>query len=126
MLEISRKDGIVSEEFGRLIGELLSYIDVSVDSVIAPGDQYPKKALMKKTFEKFIYNLRTELFRKSEEEMDGNLEAMFRPLTTRLVNLSSAAFQDGKSRESFLALVAASIDECQERIQNKLGENKSS
>jgi len=118
-LEITEKERAIMKEFSTCIGEILSYIDITVDSP-QPEAKYSKKEQLKKLFERTIYNVRKEILPMTETEIKMNIDTMFGELLVNLNKLSLASLTDERIREVFVTLVGDSIKELQERILNSI------
>ena len=125
MSEAEKRVVDISEIFSGLVRDLLSYVDITIDQPDL-GDKYSKRAQLKKQFNGKLYAVKEEICLMNNVELleTKTLNDRLDSLYEFLKRLSSAAIPDEVCRESFLALVADSIGDFEDRLREYLTKNE--
>ena len=119
-MELTEKEKSIARNMAWLVGRCLSYIDVTVESMPAPGDKYPKKEVLKKLFEEAIYDVRNAMFVMTESEIESNMNKIFDGLFNDLTSLSTAAISDKTQRNEFLSLISQKMDDTKSKMKEEI------
>ena len=122
MTKIPEKQMLIAEKFANLVGEALSLVDATLDSVLIPGEEYPKKEIFKKIFERYIYSLRNKLFDLSVQDALLGIEQEFAILLLKLEAIATAAFPDEVRRDAFILCLTDIVKEKKEQCKQVLEE----
>ena len=113
------KDLLVVQQSKWLVGGVLDYIDISIDSVEVSDDKYPKKKRLKKVFENAIYDKQTILLSLSVPLVLKRLDDVYGLLYGELQKLIILALTDQDQRAQFMELVLQNINSVKVQIRKE-------
>jgi len=120
-MRVSEKEELVMKNMAWFVGRSLSYIDVTIDSPDA-SDKYSKKNVLKKLFEKDIYDVRNKMFKYSCADLIKDMDVLMETLIVRLTSLILTAIPDQLRRDNFIELIRTSSRDMQTQLIEELRE----
>ena len=119
---LTRKGVVIAEVFKELISDQLSYVDLTIECP-NPGDLFSKRNVLKRQFEKKIYDLRNLLFALNGTQALKLLSQELDRLRDTLKDMASAAVDHDVCRNAFLSLINTSLDKVKIRIEDEIAKN---